>query len=370
MSEESMKELLDFIKLRREIPDTMFSVAKILENAKMEDYKRVCFDRIADALYIDGEHVLIDFTGVELDILVDKIGLVKCKDILLGYISQEVYDNYEEAIFILSEGVHEKNAILQTLKRFSKGCLLESVQESMASQEPDVKEAGILCRAELRARRSDNKAVKVVKEKVQNIHTYLKYRKIFDFAKNCVKEHEGEEDRYSVRRKRDWIAYYEALERFKEKQGEDFKPEELNKEEIQKYIYLVVNTNNCSHKIKGDVLTLEELCRCEDAIGLLTPKELQQLFPIQKEYDGARYQSKDYFFTMRKIEEHKDNTLIKDRGKGVFDFLWDYDNIGLSIYMIDCFSRMEKIYIAQGHKSFLEELFSKESKPMQEGGAL
>ena len=361
MKKETVMEMLGCIKLRRELPEPMFSVAKMLEQGEMESYRRICLERIAEALYIDGNHVILEVVDTEIDISVDRIGIVKCKDILLGYISEETYNYYEESIFLLSENVHGKNRILRTLKRFSREDLLNGMKEGLSSKDTDQKDIGMLCRAELDARKVGNRIKNTIKYKVHNtFYMDLKYYSVFKAVKKCLKQ-DNECRSNGVRRKRDWITYYEALERFHEKHGKYFKPEELNKEEILKYIYLVVNTNNRSRFVKGEVLTLEELERCGEAIDLLTPKELQQLFPIRKEFDGVRYQSKDYYFSIQKIRERGEELPIKEHGKGVFDFLWDYDNHELSEYMIDYLTRMEKIYVAQGHKSFLEEFFSNES---------
>lgn len=39
-----------------------------------------------------------------------------------------------------------------------------------------------------------------------------------------------------------------------------------------------------------------------DLIGTLTPGEFMNLFPIEKEYKGHRWQMKDYFYTMDYIK--------------------------------------------------------------------
>lgn len=61
------------------------------------------------------------------------------------------------------------------------------------------------------------------------------------------------------------------------------------------------------------------------AIGLLTPRELMQLFPVKKDYGGEKGGYKDYFWVMEKLGE-----LPQDKPIGspqdVADLLWDYVN--------------------------------------------
>jgi hypothetical protein len=58
-------------------------------------------------------------------------------------------------------------------------------------------------------------------------------------------------------------------------------------------------------------------------IALLTPNELIQVFPVEKVYDGYKYKSKDFHYTMRELEKHGLDTPI---GENLEDVLWDYTN--------------------------------------------
>lgn len=55
----------------------------------------------------------------------------------------------------------------------------------------------------------------------------------------------------------------------------------------------------------------------------MTYRELVNIFPIKKFYDGNKWDTKDYFYTMNYIEEHGGlDAYIEDP----FNMIWDYQN--------------------------------------------
>lgn len=69
----------------------------------------------------------------------------------------------------------------------------------------------------------------------------------------------------------------------------------------------------------------------KDYISLMTPMELMQVFPIDKEYDGERWQSKDYFYTLQVLRNHGLHTPI---GEQVTELLWDYMSHHMRFFMV------------------------------------
>lgn len=51
-----------------------------------------------------------------------------------------------------------------------------------------------------------------------------------------------------------------------------------------------------------DALAIGDAIIC--AIGKLTPRQMMDLFPIKKEYDGERFGCKDYFYTRKSVEKY------------------------------------------------------------------
>lgn len=132
----------------------------------------------------------------------------------------------------------------------------------------------------------------------------------------------------------------------------DFKNE--NPDEFKKLLYLAVKKMAFAGKNKNLPKDLnfqihEIVCAM---IGCLTPKELMQMFPITKRYDGDKYECKDYFYTMGKIQEHGMNNPINE----AFKFLWDYENPTLDRFMVNCMTAMEELHVENGGKTFFEEM--------------
>ena len=95
-------------------------------------------------------------------------------------------------------------------------------------------------------------------------------------------------------------------------------------------------------------------------MSTLTPGEFQTVFPIAKEYDGAKYQLKDYFYTKKYIEEFGMNKVI---GEKIQDFHWEYHNWELTRFLSATMRVMSAIRRAEGGKGFAEEYFEKEGLP-------
>lgn len=77
-------------------------------------------------------------------------------------------------------------------------------------------------------------------------------------------------------------------------------------------------------------------------IGKIQLKNLIKIFPVDKNYDGEKYGSKDYFFTMDVLREKGMDTCV---GKeNVFDLLWDYENSELRNFMCVVMDKVKKIH--------------------------
>lgn len=89
-------------------------------------------------------------------------------------------------------------------------------------------------------------------------------------------------------------------------------------------------------------------------MGTLTPREFQTIFPIDKEYDGEKYEMKDYFYTKKYIAEFGENKVI---GEEISEFLWEYQNRTTCEFVIKTLSTMSAIRRAEGQKGLAEEFF-------------
>ena len=114
-------------------------------------------------------------------------------------------------------------------------------------------------------------------------------------------------------------------------------PDTPNKEWIRQLVYLTVKglpviwekeiNRGFSDKPIPPEERLQEMWRTigytESLISGLTPRELTRIFPITKDYDGHRYECKDYFTTIQMIDDIGLDIPIADN---VDTFLFDYQN--------------------------------------------
>lgn len=79
-------------------------------------------------------------------------------------------------------------------------------------------------------------------------------------------------------------------------------------------------------------------------MALLTPKELMQLFPISKEFNGHKWQTKDYFFTMEEIGKIGADVPI---GNQLDELLWDYLNPFVGEFLVESLCAATELYRQQ-----------------------
>ena len=94
---------------------------------------------------------------------------------------------------------------------------------------------------------------------------------------------------------------------------------------------------------------------------LLTPRQFMNIFPATKEYDGERYQTKDYFFTMEMISTFNMDEPIGDK---IDDFLWDYRNRDTERFQLEIFRTLSDLARAKGLPTPLEKLSAEMGIPL------
>lgn len=89
-------------------------------------------------------------------------------------------------------------------------------------------------------------------------------------------------------------------------------------------------------------------------ISELTPKELIQIFPIEKTFDGNKSGWKDYYYTMERINEIGMDTII---GKQLDNLLFDYQNNELMTFLLTEISTVSDSRKLNGQKGIAEQWF-------------
>jgi hypothetical protein len=84
----------------------------------------------------------------------------------------------------------------------------------------------------------------------------------------------------------------------------------------------------------------------------MTVNELVNMFPILKEYDGEKYECKDYFSTIQFLETLDWNKPI---GQEIHEFLSSYYNNDIINFCVKELLLMDKINKREGRKGIMEQ---------------
>lgn len=87
-------------------------------------------------------------------------------------------------------------------------------------------------------------------------------------------------------------------------------------------------------------------------LGCLTLKNFVTTFPVDKDFDGHKWECKDYFYTMGALSKMDwDKPIGRDN---ISELLWDYENNDLRNAYIEFTTVMSMIYRAQTGKGIAE----------------
>lgn len=100
------------------------------------------------------------------------------------------------------------------------------------------------------------------------------------------------------------------------------------------------------------LIALSEYNDIKMMMAFKTPKELSSIFPIIKEYDGHRYECKDYFSTIEYLDTL--NQDIELGIKNVDEFFWNYYNNDIMNFSVKELLIFDRIRRLNGQKSLME----------------
>ncbi len=158
-------------------------------------------------------------------------------------------------------------------------------------------------------------------------------------------------------------AIYKAMSENKGKEISDYPQEDLMKIALSgiKYINYVREIRRENERAGTDYRqSLEEsqaIFNLIDAIftimGYIKLKNLVVTFPITKDFDGAKWECKDYFYTMNVLSKMDwDKPVGRDN---ISELLWDYENDDLRHAYIEFTCAMSAIYRWQTGKELAEK---------------
>lgn len=109
-------------------------------------------------------------------------------------------------------------------------------------------------------------------------------------------------------------------------------------------------TNLRDVRFRFDILNYTQSCFLK-----LTPRQITQMFPIEKQYDGKRWNCKDYFTTAAYLKTLNMDEPVAD-GKKLLEFFWEYQNMELENFWIEIFSNMDDMAHLQGEAGPLDKM--------------
>ena len=96
-------------------------------------------------------------------------------------------------------------------------------------------------------------------------------------------------------------------------------------------------------------------------LGCLTLQNFVNTFPIGKTYDGAKWEEKDYYYTMEVLKDMDwDKPIGRDE---LSELLWDYYNADLRHAYMEYTSAMSAMYKAQTGKGIMEKFLEDRGVP-------
>lgn len=119
---------------------------------------------------------------------------------------------------------------------------------------------------------------------------------------------------------------------------------QVSKDYLRKLIYWGVQSVSSLNACNGDLKTARSYFEFGDSvlekISTITPREFMNIFPVAKQYQGAQWGEKDYFFTMNMI----DSAGIDNQIHNPFEFLSDYNNMEVRLFMVRFMDAVAVIY--------------------------
>lgn len=374
MDENTKKELKSYIRNRQGIPEPMFDIHSILKCSGVETWSKMCCERIAEADLIDSKHVHIAWLDPG-HIHVDAVGIIKCEDILRSFITEEDYSNLEQYARLQREHTRIKNQMLDTYREFSKERLRELLKEVRGTDTEGKFITEELIKEEFNARRFYWRIYLRLKKWLDDKVFYIRNYRLIRAIREIVDEIEAEEgivseEKAIIPEKTQVISekntiYSDAYQRFIQKN----QPETIDKwpeDKMKQYIFLGIKAYGVEYArrkkrpgVQGITSRYAELSAIMQSIGMMTPKQLQQMFPISKEYDGDKYQMKDYYYTLHALEKTGIDKPIGTEMEAAH-LLWDYQNTEISFFLMAYMGCIEDMYIYEIDDRQFKEFYGKE----------
>ncbi len=376
MEQESKGLLLKHIKSGQYISDTAIDIQRMFDHAGMGLYAKPCCDRIEAAGLVDGTHVCHNYPS-PWKLEVDADGMKACREILEAYLQPEELKEMEEALKNYWKWVTSLNNLLYALKKLKVKDLREGRTDTLGYKvSPDeMEDIKMLLTAELERRRLHNRLRNTMQRLWFTCRLLAMFRgpakALFPFISLAWKSWEDNGSDFHVESKG---KYTKALRCFTDAHGGTDGVRKLGKDDLARYIFLAVRAYGKENKAEychtgiKDCREVDrryqELKQVMEAVGRMTPAELLRMYPVKKEYDGKKWGTKDYFYTMDKLKKRPADKPIGD-AQDAACLLWDYQNKDLEYLLLQWINVLGDLHIycndSGPDDEFHERLLKKEA---------
>ncbi|MDA9472287.1 phage protein [Enterococcus sp. 5H] len=164
-------------------------------------------------------------------------------------------------------------------------------------------------------------------------------------------------DRTAFKRRIWQRAYKRALGNYSRSYDSNNQDEKTFQSHVEKVIfYGIKNYGTWKERIKNRPIELLENQYLLDQtilVGMkyITPRQFMGWFPITKDYDGERFEMKDYYTTMEYIDENGIDKPIREP----LEFLWEYMNKDTRMFLINHTGTMSDIRKHKTGMGIMEE---------------
>jgi hypothetical protein len=126
--------------------------------------------------------------------------------------------------------------------------------------------------------------------------------------------------------------------------------------------YAVKLLSVCERRATPD-LTIQIYFFAEHLIGQLTPRELMEIFPVEKRFDGAKWGVKDYFTTMDAVRAHGMDVPLHESAN-LSKFLHDYQNPDVSDMVVNFMCALSDWHERKKGYGFMEKFSAMTGVPL------
>ena len=159
-------------------------------------------------------------------------------------------------------------------------------------------------------------------------------------------------------------AYYRTYMKLSEKmtaEGTAFC--DLSDTEREQFLYsMIMFLITLKERHTKNIRDARELYAMYDSVltllSSLTPVQLERIFPIEKTYDGDRWEMKDYFTTKKALAALPQDEMILHNVE-IFALLWDYCNNDIRHLLVCAMHSMDEVRRWMGKCPMIEEFLWK-----------